>query len=95
MQYVFNIPGGDTITPRVNFGHVSEQNATLFANPAFGDILEARNIWNGQLEWRHDDLTVTLYGTNLSDQHYVAALRAGLRYAGAPQQYGIRLMRTF
>ena len=95
VQYVFNIPGGDTITPRVNFGHVSEQNATLFANPAFGDILEARNIWNGQLEWRHDDLTVTLYGTNLSDQHYVAALRAGLRYAGAPQQYGIRLMRTF
>lgn len=94
-QYQFHLPGGDTLTPRVNFGHVGEQWATLFANPAFGDQLEARNIWNGQLEWRHDQLTATLYGTNLADQEYVAAIRAGLRYAGAPRQYGIRVMRTF
>jgi iron complex outermembrane receptor protein len=95
VQYEFELPGGDTITPRVNFGHVGEQWATLFENKAFGDLLEARNIWNGQLEWRHDNLAVTLYGTNLSDQHYVAALRAGQRYGGAPRQYGIRLMQTF
>lgn len=94
-QYEFELSNGDTITPRVNFGHVAEQWATLFANPAFGDRLEARNIWNGQLEWRHGNMTATIYGTNLSDQRYVAALRAGLRYAGAPQQYGIRIMRTF
>ena len=95
MQYEFQLGGGDTLTPRVNFGHVSEQWATLFENPAYGDRLEARNNWSGQLAWQHGDLTATLYGTNLADQHYVAALRAGLRYAGAPRQYGIRLMRTF
>lgn len=94
-QYVFQLPNGDAITPRVNYGHIGEQWATLFQNEAFGDRLEARNIWNGQLEWRHGDLTATLYGTNLSDQHYVAALRAGQRYAGAPRQYGIRLTRVF
>lgn len=95
VQYAFNLPGGDTLTPRVNFGYVGEQWATLFANEAFGDRIEDRSIWNGQLEWRRGQLTATLYGTNMSDQHYVAAIRAGLRYAGAPQQYGIRLMRTF
>ena len=66
VQYVFIIPGGDTITPRVNFGHVSEQNATLFADPAFGDILRRATSGIANSGWRHDDLTVTLYGTNLS-----------------------------
>lgn len=94
-QYDFHLPGGDMLTPRVNFGHVSEQWATLFENAAFGDRLQARDIWNAQLAWRHGDWTATLYGNNLSDQHYVAALNSGLRLAGFPRQYGLRLMKTF
>jgi iron complex outermembrane receptor protein len=38
---------------------------------------------------------VTLYGTNLTDQHYVAALNSGLRFAGFPRQFGIRLFKPF
>ena len=94
-QYDFDIGNGDRITPRIGFGHVSEQWATLFANPALGDRLEARDIWNAQLAWEHGSLTATLYGTNLADQHYVAALNSGLRLAGFPRQYGLRLMKTF
>jgi iron complex outermembrane receptor protein len=88
--------GNDTrLTPRIGFGHVSEQWATLFANPALGDRLEARNIWNAQLAWQYGSFTATLYGTNIADQHYVAALNSGLRLAGFPRQYGLRLMKTF
>ena len=94
-QYVFDLGGGDTLTPRVNYGHVSEQWATLFENEARGDRVEARDIWNGQLAWRHDDYLVTLYGTNLSDQHYMGALNSGLRFMGPPRQFGVRLMKTF
>lgn len=94
-QYDFQVSSSDTLTPRLNFGHVSEQWATLFQNEALGDRVEARNIWNGQVAWRHGDIVTTLYGTNLSDQHYVAAVNSGLRFMGAPRQYGIRVMRTF
>jgi iron complex outermembrane receptor protein len=93
-QYDFAI-GSDRLMPRVGFGHVAEQWATLFANPALGDRLEARDIWNAQVAWQHGSLTATLYGTNIADQHYVAALNSGLRLAGFPRQYGLRLMKTF
>ena len=81
--------GGDTLTPRVNFGHVSQQWATLFENPALGDRIEERNILNAQLAWTHDDIVTTLYGTNLTDQHYVggAQFRPPLRRPAAPVRH--------
>jgi len=94
-QYDFEMGNDNRLTPRVGFGHVSEQWATLFANEALGDRLEARNVWNAQLAWQHGSFTATLYGTNMADQHYVAALNSGLRLAGFPRQYGLRLMKTF
>jgi iron complex outermembrane receptor protein len=68
-QYAFTLDGGDTVTPRINFGHVSRQWATLFDKPALGDHLGERNILGAQLAWTHGDLTATLYSTNLTDQH--------------------------
>jgi iron complex outermembrane receptor protein len=94
-QYVFRLPGGDTITPRLNYGHVSEQWATLFQNPARGDRVEERNIFNAQLAWTHGDFVTTLWATNLTDQHYMGALNTGMRFAGPPRQYGIRVYRAF
>jgi iron complex outermembrane receptor protein len=95
MQYVFQLDDNDTLTPRINYGHVSKQWATLFENPALGDDIEARDIFNAQLAWGHDDFIATLYGTNLTDQHYVAAINSGLRFAGAPRQFGIRVVKAF
>jgi iron complex outermembrane receptor protein len=45
-QYNVTLNSDDTLTPRVNFGHVSNQSATLFANSALGDKL-ARIIHQG------------------------------------------------
>lgn len=94
-QYEFTLPGGDTITPRLNYGHVSEQWATLFQNEARGDRVEARDIFNGQIAWRHGDIVTTLFGTNLTDQEYMGALNSGLRFMGPPRQYGIRVFKSF
>lgn len=94
-QYRFSLANGDTIIPRLNYGHVSNQWATLFQNTTRGDRIEDRNIFNGQLAWTHGDLITTLYATNLGDQNYVAAINSGLRFAGPPRQFGIRLMKVF
>lgn len=95
VQYVFNLGEGNTLTPRVNFGHVGPQWATLFEDTALGDRLAARNILGAQLEWGHESWLVTLYGTNLTNDQYVAALNSNLDFAGAPRQFGIRVTKAF
>lgn len=94
-QYVFTLSPDDTLTPRLNYGHISEQWATLFQNEARGDRIEQRDIITAQLAWRHSDIVTTLWATNLSDQRYVAAINSGLRFAGPPRQFGIRVMKVF
>jgi iron complex outermembrane receptor protein len=94
-QYDFHFTNGDTLTPRVNYGHVGSQWATLFENPLLGDRIAARNIVNAQLAWSHKDWTVTAYGTNLTNRHYVGALNSNLDFAGPPRQYGIKVQKAF
>jgi iron complex outermembrane receptor protein len=95
MQYVFGDGSDNEFTPRINYGHVSDQWATLFQNEARGDEVEARDILNAQIAWRHGKVVTTLWGSNLTDQHYMAALNSGLRFAGPPRQFGIRVATTF
>ncbi len=94
-QYDFALAHGDKLTPRVNFGHVAPQFATLFQNAALGDRLGARNILGAQLAYTHGTIVATLYGTNLTDQHYVGALQSNLDFAGPPRQFGVRVFKTF
>jgi iron complex outermembrane receptor protein len=94
-QYEFVTGNGDKITPRANFGHIAPQWATLFENPALGDRIGERNILTAQIAWAHKNWTVTAYGTNLTNQHYVAALQSGLDFAGPPRQYGLKILKVF
>lgn len=94
-SYEIALGNGDTLTPRINYGHVGPQWATLFENPALGDRLGDRNIVNAQLAWAHRGWTLTAYATNLTNQHYVAALNSGLDFAGAPRQFGVRVGKVF
>lgn len=93
-EYAFTV-GGGTLTPRVDYSHISETWASIFANAALGDKLEARDIVNAQLTYDTGDWKLQAYSTNLGDLDYVASVKAGLRYAGPPRQYGLRLTRNF
>ncbi len=94
-QYDFHPANGDLVTPRVTFSHVGHQWASLFANPAAGDYIDPRNIWGASLAWKHGDLITTLYGYNITDEHYVSAALPPIRIAGAPRTFGISLMKAF
>jgi iron complex outermembrane receptor protein len=94
-QYKFALSDQDTLTPRLNYGYVAPQWATLFENASLGDHLSGRSISGGQLAWQHAKYVTTLYATNLTDQHYIGALNSGLRFAGPPRQYGIRFLTSF
>ena len=95
IQYIISVGNGDTLTPRINFAHVSSQWASIFDDPALGDRLDARNLVGAQLAYQAGEWYVTLYGTNLANKQYVASNNSGGLYAGPPRQYGIRVSRTF
>jgi iron complex outermembrane receptor protein len=95
-QYAFHLGDGDTLTPRIDYGMVAARWATLF-QVAPTDRLAEQNLVNAQLTYaRHDDWQVTAYATNLFDLHYVSSLSLGnLANAGPPQQFGVRIAKTF
>jgi len=101
-QFTFNVGlerrfvvGDNVITPHINYAHISTQWATLFENGALGDLLDSRNLSSASVDLEHGDITASLYATNLTNQHYISAITSGLRYAGAPRQYGLRITKFF
>lgn len=94
-QYVFALGGDMTLTPRVDFSHTSAVWATLFEVAAFGDHLDARNLVNAQLTLASGPWSIAGYATNLTNQHYIAAINSPRRLAGLPRQFGIRASRSF
>ncbi len=88
-QYAFDLDNGDTLTPSVNFAHVSGQWASIFDNPGLGDVLGVRDLLGAQLEWKTGTWFWTLYGDNLTDKQYVASkqFRRPLCRHAAPIRY--------
>ena len=78
-------------------GHQEEHLGGIMR--ALGDRLAARNMLGAQLALQYGSWTVTAYGTNLTNQHYVAAIFApagtNLDLAGPPRQYGIKVLKVF
>ena len=94
MEYSFDL-GRGTLTPRIDYSHISDTWATIFANPTLGDHLSERDIVNAQLTYETGDWRLQAYSTNLANRDYVASVKAGMRYAAPPRQYGVRLTRSF
>ena len=94
-QYAFDLGGGATLTPRIDYAHIGEAYTTIFNNEALGDKLSARDIVNALVTYANGTWKLAAYSTNLTDQIYIAAINSGLRYAGPPRQYGLSLTRIF
>ena len=62
---------------------------------AAGDYLAPRNILGASVAWTHGTFTATLYGYNLTDEHYITTALPPIRIAGAPRQVGFSLLKTF
>lgn len=93
----FQISSESTITPRVDYGYVSDSKAELFDEPVFD--LEARGLINLNLRWEQvsGHWYAVAWVTNALDKEYVSAIQnsGSLYYAGPPRQWGVRLGRNF
>ena len=94
-QYSVPVAESITLTPRLDYAHISAVWGTLFQARGLGDRLEARNIMNAQLTLTNGTWSVAGFSTNLTDQSYIGSLNGIRRQAGAPRQYGVRVSTTF
>jgi iron complex outermembrane receptor protein len=97
-QYAFPLDNGDTLTPRVDYAFIGSQWPSIFQNsakPRFVPKIGSRSLVNLQLTYIHESWDFALFSTNLFDVHYIAAQNVGLRYAGEPRQFGIRVTKSF
>jgi iron complex outermembrane recepter protein len=96
VQYLFALPGNQSLTPRVDYGLVGSRWATVFQVPP-GDFLAEQNIFNATLDYQpNSTLKITAYTTNLTNDHYVALqLLGNLGMPGPPRQFGIRVYKSF
>lgn len=93
VQYVFELPHDATLTPRIDYSYTDGQWSTVFED--LGDFLPSRSLVNAEVAYARDKWRLAFYATNAFDLHYVIATNVGLRYAGPPQQFGVRVERRF
>jgi len=95
-EYAADLGHGDTLTPRIDVGHVGNRWSTVFQLAGY-DVLPAQTLVNAQLTYaRRDGWQVTAYATNLFNLHYVSSLSLGtLASAGPPRQFGLRVRKSF
>jgi iron complex outermembrane receptor protein len=119
-QYVFHLGDGSTLTPRIDYSYIAAQWASPFQGRDPNEALAAAqldryvfhfapiNLMNLQLTWAKGRYNVSLYGTNVLDDHYfyegvgftvlgpaIAPTFRALREAAAPAQFGVRVSTTF
>ena len=92
-QYAFAFHNGGTLTPRVDVSYIDSQWATPYQD--LGDFLPSRTLLNAEVAYAQGPYRLTVFATNALDTHYIIATNIGLRYAGDPGQYGVRLERKF
>jgi iron complex outermembrane receptor protein len=94
VEYAFDLGGGATLTPRLNYAYVGSQWTTLIQVPAT-DRLASYGLWNATLTYRNGDWQVQGYGMNLANKTYVSGQFGNDQFYGSPRQFGLRVSRTF
>lgn len=101
-QYDFHLPDDATLTPRVDFSWTGVQTSNLLDRTFNGfavDRVPAHEMLNAELTYARpgSGWRITLYGTNLTNIHYIQAVGGGgdNAYANDPRQYGVRVYKRF
>jgi iron complex outermembrane receptor protein len=105
-QYKFRLPSDATLTPRVDVAWTDVQIENLLDGISIDPVTHQRfhfqrvpahtNI-NAEITYERKGLEVSVYGSNLTNQHYVEAASGGgdNGYLNEPLQFGVRVKKTF
>ena len=94
-SYTILLSDSITLAPRLDYGYISEQSGSLIVAP--NTHLPARGLLNGGVRLQYAKAYADIYGTNLTNKHYVAGIQnsGDNWYPGPLRQYGLRLGYDF
>ncbi len=94
VQYSFDVGGGDTLTPRVDYSYIGGQYQTV--QGASADFIPAHALVNVSLTFAAGPWQVQGYATNLANKIYIVGEDLGPAYfLGRPRQFGVSVARSF
>ena len=100
VQYEILIGGDSSLTPRVQWSHLSSQYATPF--PSVNTLVPSHDVFDAKLTYSiNDRYSIQGFVDNLTDKVYIASqiqnsssADGGIIY-GAPRTYGVRVIAKF
>jgi iron complex outermembrane receptor protein len=92
LDYKFNI-GLGTLDPRVTYDYTSNQYGAIFEN-AYNQ-LGKRSLVGASMDWLVGKWDAQAYGTNLTNQTYIAANAGSTVFYGPPRQFGVQVRYNF
>jgi len=101
-QYKIPLPGGSTITPRIDGAYQS----SYYTDPNNGpnNLVEGYTLWNARLTYQSpdQDWQVALAVTNLTDKYYYASFNDNVAFnglifgaAGRPREWSVTVKKSF
>ncbi|MEO8722546.1 MAG: TonB-dependent receptor [Sphingobium sp.] len=94
-DYRFELGGGTTLTPRLNWSYLGSQFTSLAYSPAT-DLLRSRRLLSGMVTLRtQSGLKLEAFGTNLTNRKYISGQFGINEFYGAPREYGLRFGMDF
>jgi iron complex outermembrane receptor protein len=100
-QYEFPLPGGLTLTPRIDYAKTDEQLVTPLDRTGINgkpiDRIEDHENMNLRLTLAAQDWNLIAFMTNATDEAYIEAHGGAYinAYPNPPRQYGVKLNYTF
>jgi iron complex outermembrane receptor protein len=95
VDYRFELGGGTTLTPRLNWSYLGRQFTSLAYSP-LTDLIPARRLLSGMITLRTESgLKVEAFGTNLTNRRYISGQFGLNEFYGAPREYGLRFGMDF
>ena len=103
LQYAFNLGGGGSLTPRLDFAYTDSVYSNAQNAPT--NLIDSYTTVNGRITWRSsaEVWQVALEGTNLTDEYYYVTLfdlsnaAAGYIHGqpSRPREFALSIRRNF
>jgi iron complex outermembrane receptor protein len=93
VSYKFDLANDISIEPRINYSHLSSQQAYLTYAPQ--DLIKGHSLISANVALTYRDYKLEAYANNLTKEFYVSGVTGTNNFFGAPREFGVRFGAKF
>jgi iron complex outermembrane recepter protein len=93
VAYKFDLANDISIEPRINYSHLSSQQAYLTYLPQ--DLIKGHSLVSANIALTYQKYKLEAYANNLTKEFYVTGVTGTNNFFGAPREFGVRFGAKF